>query len=444
MTAKRSSLKKSFLTGSAWTLFSVGASQALRLGKSLVLSHLLFPEAYGLMAIVWAVLYALDLLSDVGIAPAIVRSARGDDPQFLNTAWTMKTIRGGVLFLVACALAYPLSIFYNQPKLALLIPVAGLTTLVEGFVSTNMYSAQRNMVYSRNTLLELSNELVGLMVTLIWAYTYPSVWALVGGAVIGRFYHVAASHLILPGIRNTFLWDAKAFNELLHFGKWIFFSSVIFLLYAQGDRMLLGKYLDATTLGIYSIAIMLTEAVGGVIGKLNDTVLYPALSQVVNSERHRLREVLYKARLGTDALTVMPIAILMMIGSEVVHVLYDSRYHAAGWMLQILCVRLLMSAILSGSSSCLFALGHSRYSVIQNICRAAWLFIGIPVCWPKFGIEGVVWVVATTEVPVLIVLWSGLLKYKILSLRHEARSLAFVAAGCAIGYGLLQIPIGRS
>ena len=144
------------------------------------------------------------------------------------------------------SIAHPLSIFYNQPELALLIPVAGLTTLIEGFVSTNVYSCQRNMQYSRNTLLEFSNELVGLVATLTWAYVHPSVWALVGGAVIGKFYHVAASHLILPGIRNRFHWDAKAFSELLHFGKWIFFSSVIFLLYAQGDRMILGKYLDAT------------------------------------------------------------------------------------------------------------------------------------------------------------------------------------------------------
>ena len=444
MTTNTRSLKKSFLTGSAWTLLSVGASQLLRLGKSLVLSRLLFPEAFGQMAIVWAVLYALDLLSDVGISPAIVRSARGDEPSFLNTAWTTKTIRGGVLFLIACGIAHPLSIFYNQPELALLIPVAGLTTLIEGFVSTNVYSCQRNMQYSRNTLLEFSNELVGLVATLIWAYVHPSVWALVGGAVIGRVYHVAASHLVLPGIRNRFHWDAKAFSELLHFGKWIFFSSVIFLLYAQGDRMILGKYLDATTLGVYSIAIMLSEAVSGVVYKLNTTVLYPALSRVVNSEKHRLSEVLYKARLGTDALTVLPIAILMMIGSEVVQLLYDERYQAAGWMLQILCVRLLMLAILASGESCLFALGHSRYSVTQNICRAAWLFIGIPLVWPLYGMEGVVWVVALTEVPVLIVLWSGLLKYKILSLRHEARSLAFVAGGCAVGYGLLQIPISRT
>lgn len=442
MTAKTQSLKKSVVQGASWTLVGVGAGQILRLGKSLILSRLLFPEAYGVMAIVWAVLYALDMLSDVGIAPGIIRSQRGDDPDFLNTAWTMKTIRGAVLAIVACAIAYPISIFYNQPVLAWLIPVAGLTTLIEGFCSTNIYSCQRNMVFKPVMLLDISIELVGLLVTLTWAYFYPSAWALLGGAVISRLFHVVASHILLPGIRNKFLWDPKAFNELLHFGKWIMFSSLVYLLYMQGDRMLLGKYLDTTLLGVYGIAIMLSESVNGVVVKLNDSVIYPALSRVVNSDEHRLQQVFYRARLGTDALMIVPIAVLMMIANEVVSTLYDSRYHAAGWMLQILCIRLLMMSILVSSASCLMALGHSRYAMIQNLCRVTWLFIGIPIAWPMFGMHGVVWVISLTELPVLVLLWSGMRKYQILSITHELRSFLFVAAGILLGYGLLQLPIG--
>lgn len=432
------SLGKSVLRGSAWTMASVGFGQLIRLGKSLILSRLLFPEAYGVMAIVWAVLYALEMLSDVGLSAAVIRHKRGDDPTFLNTAWTMKAIRGAILCFIACAAAYPASLFYEKPELALLIPVAALTSLIEGFTSTNIFSCQRNMVYGRLTLLDFANDLVGLVVTLVWAYLYPSVWALLGGAVIGRLFHVTASHLILPGARNRFMWDPAAAHELAHFGKWIFFSSAVYLLYSQGDRMLLGKYLDATLLGVYSVAIMLSETVNGVVSRLNNVVLYPALSQVVNNDRSRLKKVFYQSRLGTDALLVMPIAVLMMIGAELVKVLYDSRYHEAGWMLQILCVRLLMVSILLSSESCLFALGQPRYAVIQNICRATWILVGIPFGWHAYGITGVVWAVATTEVPVIFVLWFGMSRYKMLSIPHELRSLLFAGVGAAAGYGILQ------
>lgn len=432
------SLAKSVMKGSAWTMASVLFGQVVRLGKSLILTRLLFPEAYGVMAIVWAVLYALEMLSDVGLSAAVIRHKRGDDPDFLNTAWTMKAIRGVILSAVACAVAYPASVFYGKPELALLIPVAALTSLIEGFTSTKIFSCQRSMVYGRLTFFEFANDLVGLVVTLTWAYLYPSVWALLGGAVVGRVFHVTASHLMLPGPRNRFMWDPIAAKELTHFGKWIFFSSVVYLLYSQGDRILLGKYLDATLLGVYSVAIMLSETVNGVVARLNNAVLYPALSQVVNNDRGRLNKVFYKARLGTDALIVMPIAVLMVIGTEVVHVLFDTRYHEAGWMLQTLCVRLLMVSILLSSESCLFALGQPRYAVIQNVCRAIWILVGIPIGWHAYGITGVVWAVALTEVPVMFVLWYGMARNKMLSIAYEVRSLFFVAIGLMAGYGLLQ------
>mgnify|MGYP003767681351 CR=1 FL=1 len=184
---------------------SVVFGQVVRLGKSLILTRLLFPEAYGVMAIVWAVLYALEMLSDVGLSAAVIRHKRGDDPDFLNTAWTMKTIRGGILCAVACAVAYPASVFYGKPELALLIPVAALTSLIEGFASTKIFSCQRSMVYGRLTMLEFADSLFGLVVTLTWAYFYPSVWALLGGAVVGRLFQVISSHLMPPGARNRFM-----------------------------------------------------------------------------------------------------------------------------------------------------------------------------------------------------------------------------------------------
>jgi len=324
------------------------------------------------------------------------------------------------------------------------IAIAGFTTLLDGFSSTNIYSCQRRMDYSKVTILELSNEVVGLIVTLTWAYFYPSAWALLGGAVVSRIYIVAASHFLIPGISNRFHWDPVAFRELLHFGKWIFFSSAVYLIYAQGDRILLGKYLDAATLGVYSIAIMLSESVSNVVNKLNTSVLYPALSRVVNNEPHRLQAVFYRTRLGTDALMVVPIAVLLVIGEQLVHLLYDSRYFEAGWMLQILSFRLLMTAMLTGGASCLLVLGHSKYSVIQNLFRATWILLGIPIVWPIYGVEGVVWVVGLTEIPVFFVVWFGMAKYGILSIRHELRTFIFVAAGLLIGFALLQLPIGRS
>jgi hypothetical protein len=70
------------LRGSAITAAAYALAQGLRLVSNLILARLLFPEAFGLMALVAVVLTGLQMLSDTGTAPSIARSTRGDDPDF--------------------------------------------------------------------------------------------------------------------------------------------------------------------------------------------------------------------------------------------------------------------------------------------------------------------------------------------------------------------------
>jgi O-antigen/teichoic acid export membrane protein len=249
---------------------------------------------------------------------------------------------------------------------------------------------------------------------------------------------VVASHLYLPGIRNRFRWDRSALDTFMGFGKWIYLSSVVYFLSTQSDRFLLGRYLDMIHLGVYGTATVLSGAVQTIVLKINSDVLFPAYSRVVQEGTGRLRQVVLRTRLVVDAGMILPIATLMMIGSRVVSLLYDQRYHDAGWMLQILCIRLLLVATLSNSESCLIALGYPKYSFIQNSCRTVAMFVAIPIGWSLAGIEGVIWAIALSEVPPLIVIWAGLMKHRMFSVVVEGRSLLFAAFGALLGLGVLH------
>ena len=109
LTAKLRSLTESRTLGaralrsSFLAVGSYGAQQALRLASNLILTRLLFPEAFGMMALVFMVIQGLNMFSDAGVSPAIMQSKRGDDPRFLNTAWTLKVGRGVILWLCTFA-----------------------------------------------------------------------------------------------------------------------------------------------------------------------------------------------------------------------------------------------------------------------------------------------------------------------------------------------------
>ncbi|MFW6033005.1 MAG: oligosaccharide flippase family protein, partial [Phycisphaeraceae bacterium] len=231
----------------------------IRLGGNVVLTRLLVPEAFGLMSLVRGVTDGLKMLSDLGIQPAIVQSERAD-ASFLNTAWTMQIIRGVGLFLLGCVLAWPVSKFYGEPVLLALVPAAAVMLLIDGFVATSLYMVQRQLRLAWLTVLETAAQTVNIGVAIALAAVFHTVWALVVGGLVGMGMRLALSHLWLPGIRNRFHWEPEAARKLYHFGKWIFGSTMLTFAAMYADRIILGKLLGMSLLGVYSIAFYLSRA----------------------------------------------------------------------------------------------------------------------------------------------------------------------------------------
>jgi O-antigen/teichoic acid export membrane protein len=95
----RQSLKGRVLSAGVWSLVGFGLNYAIRLGSSLVMTRLLVPQMFGVMAIAQMVLMGLAMFSDVGLTQNIIQSRRGADPIFLNTAWSVQILRGLLLWL---------------------------------------------------------------------------------------------------------------------------------------------------------------------------------------------------------------------------------------------------------------------------------------------------------------------------------------------------------
>src|SRR5262245_41661145 len=97
----QSSLRTRVISGSVWTLLSYGGSQVLRLAGNVIFTWLLYPEAFAVMLLVNVFIQGLAMFSDIGIGPSIIQSKRGDEPRFLNTAWTIQVGRGFLLWIAS-------------------------------------------------------------------------------------------------------------------------------------------------------------------------------------------------------------------------------------------------------------------------------------------------------------------------------------------------------
>lgn len=455
-TVKDPGIKELAIRSSFWALGGNMTQQGIRFGSNLLLAYLLLPEAFGLMAVVNVVLIGLQMFSDIGIGPSIIQHKRGEDPAFYNTAWTIQVIRGFVLGLAAIVVVAPLlhlvggllpsdttdgaAPVYTDPQLLPLICVGALTAVFSGFNSTKLFTANRKLTIGRLTLMEVSVQVVGVAVMAYWAWQYQSVWALIGGSLVTSFLKMVLSHAMLPGPNNRLHFEREAFGELYRYGRWIFLSTAALFIAAQGDRLLLGIYISKTVLGVYSIAYFLSEALAQMIGFVTRRVFLPVFSRVVRDKPDSLRENYYKVRLRLDALTLPAAGALMVLGSDIVTTLYPEKYAAAGPMLEVLAIRVAFACTLPTAVSCLLAMGDSKSVFAGNLGKTIVLLAGIPLGWHFGQLQGVLWVIALSELGSLPILWWRMQNHGLLSLPREVLALVFVGLGYAIGW-LLSIPL---
>ena len=416
------SLKKVAFRGAIWTFVGYGLSQALRFGSNLILTRLLFPEVFGLMALVYVFITGLNLFSDIGIRPSIIQNPRGDDPVFLNTAWTLQVVRGIGLWLGCLILAFPVSQIYDEPKLVWLLPVVGLTTIIQGFNSTSLATLSRHVEVGKITIFQLGVQVIALAVTIIYAYFQQSIWALVIGNLLSSLFQMIISHRLNLLVTNRFAWDKTAIHEITLFGRWIFLNTAMMFLAQQSDRLILGKLLSLEMLGVYTIAFSLSDIPRQAVKRLSSNVIFPVLSKNAALPRSNLREKILKPRRQLLLMATLVLAVMTVFGDLVVLALYDDRYAQAALFFPILSLGLWPRILFNTISPSLKAIGEPRYDAYGSVLRLIFISLGLPIAFAQTGVIGAVFIIAISDIFNYIAVVYGLWRTKLLCLVQDLQA----------------------
>jgi len=429
---------------SVFVLITYALSQILRLGSNLVLTRLLVPEMFGVMALAFTFSYIVAMISDVGIETSIIKSINSDEKAFLQTAWTAQIIRGFILFVLIVFISYivyllQLSQFFkvnstfDSPLLPNVLAALSLTALISGFKSTKVSLANRNLSLGKLSLIELMSQLISIITMLILASMYKSIWALVIGALLASLLSTIFGHIFLPGKRDSLGWEKKSFYEIFTFGKWILISSIITALLYQGDKLIFGNYLSAETLGIYSIALLLSSAAKDVLLKLNSKVFFPKMSCIHRENSKNIADIYYSIRKKTDAISFIVAGLLFVSGPNVVNILFDSRYQYAGELLSILGLQLLFtSTIVSGALY--LSIGKPKFLTINVFFETLFKLLLIYILFEFGGLEFAIYGCAFFGLLVLPIDFYFKRKLKVLKLKNEILMLPTFFIGISFGY----------
>jgi len=322
--------------GSSWVIFGYAVNQVIRLGGNLLLTRLLFPEVFGLGALVASFRIGLEMFSDMGIRPSLLQHTRYNDSNFVNTAWTLQVVRGFCLWFCAILISYPFSLFYHDQRLVALIMVSGATAAIAGLNSTGLILANRNLRLRRITIIELASQLSGLIVMVGVAYFYHSVWALIIGGLVATLVKMILSHKFLTIISHKLAWEKEALNDLIRFGRWLFLGTALTFFVGRADRLLLGKFLSLSDLGLFSLASMITMTIDQLLTKLGGQIFLPIYSKYQDAPKTEFREKVKKNKIMITCLLLPLIICMSSYGQEIVNLFFDDRYTDSGWMLQVM------------------------------------------------------------------------------------------------------------
>jgi O-antigen/teichoic acid export membrane protein len=431
------------LTNAVWIAGGFGYNQVLRLVSQVILARLLFPEAFGLIALTFTFITGLQLFSDLGIRTSIVQSPRGDDPTFLDTAWTLQIIRGFVLWGASVLFAWPAAYWRPQPEpdLLWLLPLLGMPIAIEGFTATKLISLHRHLAQRQAVLIDVFIQTMSTSATIAWALTDPNVRALTVGPILSGILRMILSHVAIPGRGNRLRWDRSSLRELTFFARWIYLGTVMTFLAGNVDKFVVG-YDSLKELGIYHIANTLCQAAIALMAAFAGQIVFPLYSRIHGAGQD-LRPYLRRGQLAYAGVGALLVAGLIAAGPTLIRCLFDNRYRDAEWIVPLLAIGAWFQIVEANGGSILFAQGKPRVSALSNAVKVLCLAIFIPIGLRHDGLRGLVLAFVAGDVGRYLTTAVALRRLRIAIMPLDLAWSVFIAAlgiGAPFLIGLMGLP----
>ncbi len=364
------------MRAAAWTVLQKGASDALRMAGSLILTRILFPEAFGLMATVTTVLVMIQLFADTGVQLSIIQNPHGAEPEFLNTAWIISIGRGLILCGVIAAAAWPVSILYKDPALMPLFFIMAVDPLIIGFENPAIVLLVKNFRIEKKFVLDFTTQLLGLIASITLAYSLKSVIALACGAVFASLVRVLGSYIIQP-YSPKFIWNKTHGSELFSFGKFVFVNTIITWFALNADVLIIGKLLGMETLGVYQIGRNIGNVVPLFFMGIMAQAYMPAASSV-SGDIARICGMYNRVCAFVLALIVPTAMSVAFFSHDIIGFLYDPRYQGAFISVSWFVLSGIFLVLGSAASNTFFAMGCPKYQTMSSLLGLIVVLILVP------------------------------------------------------------------
>ena len=235
---------------SAFMLLGSGLMQRLiGLFSTLVLARILLPEDFAVVAIATLVVMFVEVFTNTGSEQYVLSRAVASKA-LVNTAWTLDLLVKGAASAVILLLAYPISYFYSQGDLVLVVATLSISPIMTGAINPGLWRLKRAQRYQYVVLVQIVSKLIGVITTIAIAVLYKSYWAL----IIGQLATVGLAFCL-----SYVFCSYRPRLSLIHINKQLAFSSFMIgqelfgYVKANIDSFFVSKYYSNAVFGHFHI-----------------------------------------------------------------------------------------------------------------------------------------------------------------------------------------------
>ncbi|MBU1575074.1 MAG: lipopolysaccharide biosynthesis protein [Alphaproteobacteria bacterium] len=276
-------------------MMATGSAQALKLALQfvsvVVLSRLLAPEDFGLVAMSAPVLAFMGLFQNLGLTQATVQRPKITHAEVNFLFWV--NILATVLVAAAVVAVAPLAAqFYEEPRVGPLIAAMALPVLLMGSGAQHSALLNRRMQFGRLALIEVASGTATLATAILWATWSPSYWSLWGGSVAGAIVTIVMTWVSSPWRPS---WPGRAGDgwAMVGFGANLTGFNLANFFARNLDNVLIGRVSGKIELGLYERAYKLLLFPLAQITQPLSRVMVPTLSRMTE-EPSRYRHAYFR------------------------------------------------------------------------------------------------------------------------------------------------------
>jgi O-antigen/teichoic acid export membrane protein len=384
-------LDRRLVQGVSWSGGIKGLTQLLSWASTIVVARLLSPDDFGLVAMATVYIGLTALVTEFGLGTAIV-ALRDLSEDVLAQLHTVALLVGLAAFGVSCAVAYPLSLFFSAPELALVVVALSSSLVLDALRTVPTAVLARGLFFKYLALLEALRAIVAVSVTVGLAAFGAKYWALVLGNLLAA---LVATIVLLTLRRQRFARPrVRALKSTLSFSSQLLLGQLAWYGYTNADFLIAGRVLGKTALGEYTLAWTMSSTPAEKIMAVFSRVI-PSMFAAVKHDAMALRRYVLLFTEGFANLIIPAAVGLALVAPDFVILAFGAKWSAAILPLRLLCCHLPIHLLAVVLFSALHAKGDAKYPMRVSLAALVVLPPAFYLSGTRWGTAGIatVWLV---------------------------------------------------